>query len=381
MNKIKILHIAEAAGGVDQYLKMLLKYLDKTKFENILVCSKDYIKEEYTGLADVFINIDMQHEISASDDMKSVREIRRLIKKYSPDVVYSHSTKAGALARLANIGIKNHSVYNPHGWAFNMNCGKKKRVLYIFIEKFLSHFCDKIVCISDAEKKSGIDKKICHENKLQVIFNGVDVPKISEHTTDKECYFEKLGIPDNAFVVGVVGRLSEQKAPDVFIEAASMIKKQIPEAFFIMVGDGEYREQIEKYANENGLGDSLAITGWVKNPLDYASLFDVAVLPSRWEGFGLVLAEYMVLEKPIIASGIDAIPDIVTDYHNGLLIAADSSEQLYQKVMELYNDKSLCMRLIKNGAEVVRTRFDVRRVAAQHEELIKLLCGDKNENR
>lgn len=109
--KIKILHVAQAAGGVDRYIRMLLKYLDKEKFENILVCSQDFNREDYDGLVDSFEQIEMNRAIGVSD-LNSIKEVRRLIKKYNPDIVYAHSSKAGAIARVADIGLKNHCVWN-----------------------------------------------------------------------------------------------------------------------------------------------------------------------------------------------------------------------------------------------------------------------------
>ena len=107
--KIKILHVAQAAGGVDRYIRMLLKYLDKEIFENILVCSQDFNREDYDGLVDSFEQIEMNRAIGVSD-LNSIKEVRRLIKKYNPDIVYAHSSKAGAIARVADIGLKNHCV-------------------------------------------------------------------------------------------------------------------------------------------------------------------------------------------------------------------------------------------------------------------------------
>ena len=133
-NKIRILHVAQAAGGVDRYIQMLLKYLDKEKVENILVCSQDFHKDDYNGLVDYFEQIEMTRAIGGND-LKAIKEVRALIKKYNPDIVYAHSSKAGAIARVADIGLKNHCVYNPHGWAFNMRCSAMKKVIYTAIEK------------------------------------------------------------------------------------------------------------------------------------------------------------------------------------------------------------------------------------------------------
>lgn len=116
----------------------------------------------------------MTRAIGASD-LKAIKAVRKLIRKYNPDIVYAHSSKAGAIARVADIGLKNHCVYNPHGWAFNMRCSARKKAMYTAIERVAAPFCDKIICISDAEKRSALDRRICREDKLQVIFNGVDI--------------------------------------------------------------------------------------------------------------------------------------------------------------------------------------------------------------
>ena len=108
--KIKILHVAQAAGGVDRYIRMLLKYLDKEKFENILVCSQDFREKDYKNLVDFFEQVKMDRAIG-SNDLKAIGEVRRLIKRYNPDIVYAHSSKAGAIARVADIGLKNHCLY------------------------------------------------------------------------------------------------------------------------------------------------------------------------------------------------------------------------------------------------------------------------------
>ena len=159
-NKIRILHVAQAAGGVDRYIRMLLKYLDKERFENILVCSQDFHKEDYKELVNSFEQVKMTRAIGGND-LKAIKEVRSLIKHYTPDIVYAHSSKAGAIVRVANIGLKNYCIYNPHGWSFNMRCSAKKRIMYTVIEKLAAPFCDKVICISDAEKQSALDNKIC----------------------------------------------------------------------------------------------------------------------------------------------------------------------------------------------------------------------------
>lgn len=369
-DKKKIMHIVQCAGGVERYILMLLKNMDLSKCENILVCSHDYKKENYNGLVTTFEYVDMIRSISIKSDFKAVLNVRKLIKKYKPDIVYMHSSKGGAIGRIANIGIKNSSIYNPHGWAFNMDCSKKKKLVYICIEKVLAHFCRNIVAISDYEKLSAINNKICRADKIKVIFNGID---IEEYENKKESYSltrESLSIPNEAYIIGTVGRLSKQKAPDIFIKAASLIKKEIPEAFFLMVGDGEMQHQIEKLADELGLNNSILITGWVDEPMEYIRLFDQAMLLSRWEGFGLVLAEYMLERKPIVATKVDAIPNIIKNRENGLLVKMDDINAVVQASVEIYNDKELSNSLIADGFNAVYSKFDIRRVVSE----FNMLC-------
>lgn len=367
MKKIRILHVAQAAGGVERYIRMLLKYLDKGKFENILVCSQDFHEEDYRGLVYSFEQVEMTRAIGGND-VKAIKEVRTLIKKYNPDIVYAHSSKAGAIARVADIGLKNHCVYNPHGWAFNMRCSAKKKAMYTAVEKVAALFCDKIICISDAEKQSALDKKICKEEKLQVIFNGVDIESY-ESGVRGAIKRKDLNIPEDAFVVGMVGRMSKQKAPDVFIKMAKRVKDEVPNAHFIIVGNGNQEDEIRKYAEDNGFSISLHITGWVDNPMSYVELFDVACLLSRWEGFGLALPEYMMAGKPIVASRVDAIPNIIRAGENGLLVEVDDDIGASKAVLRILREDGLRKKIVAQGLEDVHNRFNARRVSEEHSKL------------
>lgn len=367
--KIRVLHVAEAAGGVERYLETLFKY-SKGKVENILVCSQNYDYKKFKTLADRVIVLKMAHDIEPSSDIKVERTLRRIIKQVKPDIVYAHSSKAGAFARIADLGLNNKIIYNPHGWAFNMQQSAKKKEMYKWVEKISAHFCDKIVCISDAERESALREKICKPSKLQVIYNGIDLEEIEKTTPMSR---DQLGIPDDAFVVGMVGRLSKQKAPDTFVKAAKLIKEKIHNAFFLMVGDGELRDQIENLINQYDLGSSFLITGWVDNPTAYMKIMNVGMLLSRWEGFGLVLPEYMACGVPIVATNVDAIPNIIQDGINGMLVDKDDYHKAVDAVDRLFKQPDLTSSLVKNAKNIVKTKFDGKRVAQNSEQLYKEL--------
>jgi len=245
---------------------------------------------------------------------------------------------------------------------------KLKSRFYRLIERFLSRFTDKIVCISEAEKESAVNNNICNTEKLSLIPNGIDVQAVIDA---KPILRSDIDISDDAFVVGMIGRISKQKAPDVFIKAAKLLARLIPTASFIIVGDGEMRPEIEKYAFENNL--HLYITGWTDEPYSYLKLFDVAVLPSRWEGFGLAVVEYMAAEKNVVATRIDALPTIIDDNVDGLLVDVDSPEDLCKKIVWLHNNQKEAVQIRANAFKKVCEKYDIQRVAQQHLELFELL--------
>lgn len=250
---MRVLHVAECVGGVDRYLRSLLKY---STCENIVVLSQLYDLQAYKSLATYSESMHMSHDVGLSA-LKETFILRKKIKKYRPDIVYAHSSIAGAITRMACIGLKVKVVYNPHGWAFNMESSKRK--IFIILEKLMAHFCDAIVCISDAEKESALREKICTERKLHVIYNGIDID--GYETEEME-----LPIPKDSVVVGMTGRICKQKAPDVFVRMAGEVRKKVKNAYFVIVGDVlegdvDEKKKIENLAQQ--LGVRLWITGYI----------------------------------------------------------------------------------------------------------------------
>ena len=244
-----------------------------------------------------------------------------------------------------------------------------KSIVYLLMEKCLSPLTDKIVCISEAEKESAEKEHIAKENKLELIPNGIDISSVRNAIPKRR---SDLGIAENAFVVGMIGRLSPQKAPDVFIRAAKLIHDSIPDSAFIIVGDGEEREAVERFARENGL--NLYVSGWTDTPYSYLKVFDIALLLSRWEGFGLAVVEYMAAEKNVVASRTDAIPTLIDDGTDGLLVEVDNPEDVKEKVLWLYNHPEEARIMKKKALEKVVKYYDINRVVEQHTDLFVKIC-------
>lgn len=243
-------------------------------------------------------------------------------------------------------------------------------MIYLCLEKILSPCTDKIVCISKAEKASAEREHIAKDEKLALIPNGIDVSAVRNASAKSR---RELGIAEDAFVVGMIGRLSPQKAPDVFIRAAKLIHDEIPNSAFIIVGSGE--EEVKAFAKENGL--NLIVTGWTDEPYSYLKVFDVAMLLSRWEGFGLAVIEYMAAEKNVVATKIDAIPTLVDDGVDGLLVEMDNPKDVAEKALWLYRHPKEAEEMKSKALKKVIENYDISRVVDQHMEMFEELTGNK----
>ena len=359
---MKITHILECAGGVERYLELLAPRLKKEGFEQTIICSNSVNLDKLKESADACYVTDMRQTFNPVAVIKIIRQVHIAITISKLDIVYCHSSFAGVFGRIAAIGTHCKVVYNPHGWAFNMrNISSMKLRVFRTLEQLLAHFTDKIVCISEAEFESAIDKNISSEDKLELIPNGIDIDAVRSAIAVKRSH---LGIADDAFVVGMIGRLSAQKAPDVFIRAAEIIHKEIPNSAFIIVGDGEQREEIETFARQHGL--HLVVTGWTDKPYSYLKAFNVAMLLSRWEGFGLAIVEYMAAEKNVVATRADAIPSRIEDGEDGFLVDIDNPEQAADKALWLRNHPNEAEEMRQKAQRKVKSKYDINRVVKQH---------------
>ena len=179
--KKTILYIAQPThGGAIEYLYMFLKNIDKTKYNNILVLSEDYIggTKRFEDLVESIYFLPMSREIKIGNVLKSVSKLKRILKKEKPSIIYMHSSMAGAVGRIANLfNFKVKLLYNAHGWYFNAKISKKKKKFYALIERILALRTTKIINISKAEYESALQHKIASKKKMCIIENAIDFSK------------------------------------------------------------------------------------------------------------------------------------------------------------------------------------------------------------
>lgn len=361
-------------GGVLEYLYMFLNNFKNEDYENILIVSQDYEKslEKFKNIVkDVYI-IQMTREIKLKQDIKSTLEIRKLLKKIKPDILYLHSSKAGAYGRIAmffNRKIK--ILYNAHGWYFNADMSIKKKKIIALIERILAIRADKIINISKSEYDSALKYKIASEKKMCIIENGIDFKKFDGCDKFREETRKKYNIRDNEIVIGVVGRLSEQKDPMTTIKAFNEVYKENKNVRLMYVGSGELENEVMKYAKENNLAQLVTITGWIDDTEKYIPAFDIAILPSKWEGFGLVLVEYMACNKPIVASNVGGITDIIKTENSGFLIEVGNIKEFAKHIEKYIKNKELYNKVLKYNYTYSNENFNINKLIKKHEDILK----------
>lgn len=378
--KIKIIHIAQSAGGVAQYLKDMLKNINEDIFDNILIVSNDYKgkENEILNYKRIFF-VDMIRQIKFKNIISNIRQIKQIIKNEKPDIIYLHSSIAGAIGRLAVIfNRKIKVIYNAHGWYFNADIGKKVYI-YRIIEKLLAYRADKIIAISESEYESALEKHICKQDKIVLIENAIDIDKYNNIEQYRNCTRNRYNIKDDDIVVGIVGRISEQKDPFTTIKAASQIIHENSKIYFMFVGTGDLEKSILDYAKEHKIINNIFVTGWVSDIRPYISTFDIALLPSKWEGFGLAIAEYMACKKPIIATKLGGIADILKQENGAFFIDKGSADDIVKGIKYIINSNdAIIEEMVENNYIECRKRFSLDRFIEQYEELFEQIVDCKN---
>jgi glycosyltransferase involved in cell wall biosynthesis len=284
-------------------------------------------------------------------------------------------SKAGLLgrlaARLARIPI---IIHTPHGHVFFGYFGPIKSKIFIFLEKLASPITDKIIALTNRENEDYISYRVADEEKSVVIYSGIELNKFIDLPLEEKQNFKKeLRIPENSLIVGTLGRLVPVKGPEFLVEAAKHIISKFPDTFFMLTGDGYLRLDLEKKALDFGLKENIIFLGWRDDAAKILSVYDVFVLPSLNEGMGRVLVEAMALGKPIVASRIGGIPDLVTHGKNGFLVPPKDPEELAKYIQILLEDKEKRNKMGLAGKKMAmnfRAENMVKKIEKLYEELL-----------
>jgi glycosyltransferase involved in cell wall biosynthesis len=380
--KIKIAQILEATvGGTKKHVMYLTTRLNKRKFCVYLICStlRDRtfsIDAEYLEMNDITVKIiQMKRKINPFYDLLSFIKTYIFLRKEKFDIVHVHSSKAGFLARLAaKIAKIPVILYSPHCFSFQQQRKGIVNAFYTYLERFTSLFTHKIIAVSKSECDIAIRNRIAGFEKVVVIENGLDLSEFN-------CYVnvvqkkEELGIQHGYPVVGMVARLCRQKGCQYFLKAAKKVMETIPDVTFILVGDGEKRTEIKRMIDDLGIADHLIITGGRKDVPDIIATFDISVAPSLWEGLPYVILESMAAGKPVIASKIPGIKDVVIDEKTGYLVPAADTSTLSLAILDLLFNKRKAARMGKEGRAEVKRKYSldnqIQKIERLYEDSVK----------
>ncbi|MBI5286781.1 MAG: glycosyltransferase family 4 protein, partial [Deltaproteobacteria bacterium] len=374
-------------GGPPRLLLRLAEETRKKGFDVVIVSgpSKEPEKDmerftERTGIP-VRIVPQLVRDVSPLKDILALFSLIHIIRKESPSIIHTHTSKAGFLGRVAGrvCGVR-CIVHTPHGHIFYGYYGRIKTRLFIVLERIASCFCDRITTLTELEKEDYIRLKVAREDKLIPIYCGVDLGDFTEEGLLDIRDELKLapdrsiqGLDKGTKLIGWVGRLEEVKGCFVFLEACRLIKEEFPEVKFLLAGDGPLRKEIEDWA-EVHLKGSLLLLGHRTDIPKIMRGIDIFVLTSLNEGFGLVLVEAMAAGKPVVATNVGGVSEIVLDGETGLLVPAGGSEGVARAVETLLSNPALALGLGKKGKERAQL-FDIERMTDKTINLYRELMG------
>jgi len=298
--------------------------------------------------------------ISVTKDLAAAWALARLMGREEFDVVHTHSTKAGIFGRLAawSLGVP-VVIHTFHGVPFDTRRENWKTRLCFGVERVLCRFCDSLVSVGEVLRDELLARRVAPAGKIVTIHSGVDFAEL-DCRGDQGLVRDALGLPAGVPVVGFVGRLAEQKAPEVLLHAFSTVRREVPGAHLVFVGEGPLREALRAEAEELGIGGCVHLLGERGDVPELLSAMTVFALPSRWEGVGRALTEAMYLGLPVVSTGVNGAAELVQDGVTGLVAKGDDPADLAEKILRLIRDEPLARRL----GQAARARV-VERMSAE----------------
>jgi glycosyltransferase involved in cell wall biosynthesis len=318
----------------------------------------------------VIYPLEMRRSVGLHDFL-SARKLQKLIVSCAPfDIIHGHSAKAGALIRLAGIGISGRKIYTPHAFiTLDPNLGAKKRFIYTVVERLLAKYADGIICVSQEEEahaiELGISKKL-----LFTVENGL----VPLSAGDREAARKSLGLKETDVCLGFVGRISGQKPVDRMIRAFHLLHLQYPDLVVAIVGEGPDYESVQELAHSLNISDRVRFTGAAEG-IFMMSGFDVFVLPSSYEAFPYVYLEALYRGLPIITTDVGGSSAVVAEGVNGYIVPQVNLNRMVACMAELAERPELRAEMGANSLEKSR-EFTVTHMVNKTIDIYRQLCLD-----
>jgi len=362
MAKLRVLEVSKSTGGLGTYMRWLALGLDPERFAPTFACLSDNGRELSEELARIpgvtAIHWPMNRfKINLASDAALIYRIRRLLRLERYDIVHGHGSKAGFIVRAAAMGTSTQVAYSPHGFAFHERQGVALNWLYTTVERFAAlRLTSRIITVSDGEQAEARWYRIGSKAKFVTVHSGIE-PEHFGHPVDRAALRASLGIPEDAFLIGMVGRLNEQKAPLDFVRVAANVRAKHTQAHFIWVGDGVLEPAAKTLARGLGVSGEVTFAGQRNDVPQLLSAMDAVLLTSHWEALPIVILEAMATRLPVVATDLPGISEAVADGGEGLLAPAGNVGALSAALQRLILEPALAIRLGTAGRARVEREF------------------------
>jgi glycosyltransferase involved in cell wall biosynthesis len=348
-------------GGAETLLVELIRRMDRSRFRPELCCLKylgplgEVLAEEvpaFTGL------------LADKYDFAVLGRLTSLLRRRRIDAVVTVGTGGdkmfwGRLAGwLAGVPVRCSALHST---------GLPDHVE--LPNRLLAPITDAFIAVAPSHGRYLVEREGCPARKVRVISNGVDVERFRPHPPD-ESLRRRLGLPGRAPVAAIVAALRPEKNHELFLRAADLIRRDVPEARFLVVGDGAERVRLEKLACGLSLGESVQFLGTRSDVPDLLALVDVLVLSSHMEANPVSILEGMACGKPVVATAVGSVPENVLDGRTGYLATPGSAEELARRVVELFRHPELAARFGRAGRQHVAAHASCPRMVEGYQDLI-----------
>jgi len=334
------------AGGVALRGAMAL---DSDRYEVVFVIGSGnrLIEEAREAGFQVVLQEHLRSEISLTHDRAALADLKAVLGAGQFDVVHTHSAKAGALGRLAARDAQvERIVHTYHGFPFHEFQSRLRRHTYIRIERSLAKFTDAFLAVGPAVAAEAIVRRIAPSERVRTIGVGVNSGPAPEFSDQAEAR-RLLGVPLGMRVIGTVGRLDFQKAPEDFVNALAGLHRK--DVYGVWIGDGPLRAKTEKLAARRGLVGRMTFLGERTDVADLLPGLDVFAMASRYEGLPCAIVEAMAAARPVVATAVNAVPNVVISGETGLLVPPGRPELLSRALDYLLENPSVAARLAAAG--------------------------------
>ena len=288
--------------------------------------------------------------IDVFKDLQALLTILQVIRRVKPDIVHTHTSKAGLLGRLAAwlSGIPN-IVHTPHGHVFYGHFGRLGSRLFLVLEKLATRFTHRLIALTEPERADYEQLRVAPACKLVTVHSGVHLDRFKNSSALKDKRAVLPQLPADAFVIGYVGWLIPVKGVMTLLEALAIATRHCTRARVVFVGQGWLEKEMRERARRMGVADRIIFAGWRHDVERLMACFDLFVLPSLNEGMGRVLVEAMAAGRAIVASNTGGIPHLVRNGENGILVPPGDSGALAEGILHLIRHPRQAQRMGQTG--------------------------------